>query len=75
MARLAREHHAKINLIPYNATDSKFRRPSPKAIAEFEKMISDAGAHVTVRTERGSENAAACGQLRARHGKHRAEKN
>lgn len=69
MARLAQKHHAKINLIPYNATDAKYRRPSPKAVAEFEKVIADTGAHVTVRSERGSENAAACGQLRARHKK------
>lgn len=65
MARLAREHHAKVNLIPYNETDSKFRRPSPKAVAEFEKIIFESGAHVTVRTERGGKDAAACGQLRS----------
>lgn len=69
IARIAREHHAKINLIPYNANGSPFRRPSPKRIAAFQKTISDSGAHVTLRTERGSESAAACGQLRARHGR------
>ncbi len=70
MARIARDHHAKINLIPYNATDSKFRRPSPKTVAEFERIIFESGTHVTVRTERGSEDAAACGQLRSRRKRH-----
>jgi len=71
LARLARDHHAKVNLIPYNETDSQFRRPSEKAVAEFEKVIFDAGAHVTVRTERGGKDAAACGQLRVRRQKDR----
>lgn len=70
MARLAKAHHAKVNLIPYNATDSKFRRPSPKTVAEFERIIFESGTHVTVRTERGSEDAAACGQLRSRRKQH-----
>ena len=71
LARLARDHHAKVNLIPYNATDSQFQRPSRHAIEEFEKVISDAGAHVTLRTERGGDSAAACGQLRAQGKKKR----
>ncbi|MDR0932498.1 MAG: 23S rRNA (adenine(2503)-C(2))-methyltransferase RlmN [Victivallales bacterium] len=66
LARLARTHHAKVNLIPYNATDSQFKRPSRQAIAEFGKIVSDGGAHVTLRTERGSDGDAACGQLRAK---------
>ena len=67
LARLARAHHAKVNLIPYNATDSQFQRPSRQVIETFEKTVFDAGAHVTLRTERGSDSSAACGQLRARN--------
>ena len=66
LARLARAHHAKVNLIPYNATDSRFQRPSRQVIEEFERTVFDAGAHVTLRTERGFESSAACGQLRAK---------
>ena len=62
---LAKSHRAKINLIPYNATDSEFRRPSREAIELFEKTASATGATVTRRVERGAKSAAACGQLRA----------
>ena len=77
LARLARTHHAKVNLIPYNATGSRFQRPARETIEAFEKTIFDAGAHVTLRTERGSESSAACGQLRrsAKYGKHNSQEN
>ncbi|MBR1952680.1 MAG: 23S rRNA (adenine(2503)-C(2))-methyltransferase RlmN, partial [Lentisphaeria bacterium] len=61
---LAKSHRAKINLIPYNATDSEFRRPSREAIELFEKTAAATGATVTRRVERGAKSAAACGQLR-----------
>ncbi len=64
LAELAIRHHAKINLIPYNETGGEFTRPAKETIRNFEKIIQDAGAHVTVRTERGAKSAAACGQLR-----------
>jgi 23S rRNA (adenine2503-C2)-methyltransferase len=61
---LAKSHRAKINLIPYNATDCEFRRPSREAIELFEKTAAATGATVTRRVERGAKSAAACGQLR-----------
>lgn len=64
LGRLARRHHAKVNLIPYNSTGTEFRRPDPATIANFERTVAGTGAHVTLRTERGGESAAACGQLR-----------
>ena len=68
LARLARLHHAKINLIAYNETGGgEFSRPPRNVIENFEKIIADAGAHVTLRVERGGESAAACGQLRRMH--------
>lgn len=67
LARLAKAHHAKVNLIPYNATDMGFQRPPPRVIEEFAAIVARSGAHVTVRQERGSEKSAACGQLRRRH--------
>ena len=51
----------------YNSTTGgEFRRPSRQAIREFEETVAAAGAHVTVRVERGAKSVAACGQLRTR---------
>lgn len=69
LAAIAREHHTKINLIPYNDTGSEFKRPSASTINTFEKILRNADVAVTVRRERGSDKAGACGQLRAEHGK------
>ncbi|MBR7104655.1 MAG: 23S rRNA (adenine(2503)-C(2))-methyltransferase RlmN [Lentisphaeria bacterium] len=64
LGHLARAHRAKINLIPYNETDSVFKRPSREAIEAFERAAAATGATVTRRVERGAKSAAACGQLR-----------
>ena len=64
LGRLAYAHHAKINLIPYNATGTAYRRPSRERIESFEKRAVSTGASVTRRIERGSGKNAACGQLR-----------
>ncbi len=63
LGKLACRHHAKVNLIPYNSTGTEFHRPAPAVIAAFERAVSETGAHVTCRTERGSETSSACGQL------------
>ncbi|MBE6356065.1 MAG: 23S rRNA (adenine(2503)-C(2))-methyltransferase RlmN [Lentisphaerae bacterium] len=65
LGKIAFAHHAKINLIPYNETGGQFRRPSPQTISEFETAVSNTGARITRRVERGSSETAACGQLRA----------
>ncbi len=67
LARLARRHHAKINLIPYNATTELFRRPSNAVIRRFAELLEAEGAKMTLRLEKGAKVAAACGQLRATH--------
>lgn len=64
LGRLAYAHHAKINLIPYNATGTAYRRPSREQIEKFERAVASTGASVTRRIERGSGKNAACGQLR-----------
>ncbi|MBR2372673.1 MAG: 23S rRNA (adenine(2503)-C(2))-methyltransferase RlmN [Lentisphaeria bacterium] len=69
LGRLAYKHHAKVNLIPYNATDTEFRRPSRERIESFERKTAASGATVTRRVERGSSKNAACGQLRINAGK------
>lgn len=64
LARLLRELPCKINLIPFNPfPQSGYRRPSGKAVSRFWQVLVDAGYIVTVRTTRGDDIDAACGQL------------
>ena len=56
----------KVNLIPYNPTDSGFTGSSPTAIAAFKDELERNGLDATVRLTRGRDIDAACGQLAAR---------
>ncbi len=61
---LLRETPCKINLIPFNPfPHSGYERPSNNAIRRFQDMLHRAGYNVTVRTTRGEDIDAACGQL------------
>ena len=54
----------KINLIPFNPfPESDFRRPSNNATRRFQAVLNEAGFIATVRTTRGDDIDAACGQL------------
>ena len=54
----------KINLIPFNPfPQSGYERPSGNAVSRFWQVLIDAGIVVTVRTTRGDDIDAACGQL------------
>ena len=64
LARLANKHHAKINLIAYNPTSDKFKRPTDKVIEQFLHKAESICRNVTLRRERGGGKKAACGQLR-----------
>ena len=55
----------KVNLIPYNPTDSTFAASSSKATEAFRAELESRGLRATVRLTRGREIAAACGQLAA----------
>jgi 23S rRNA (adenine2503-C2)-methyltransferase len=59
-------HVFKVNLIPYNPTDSSYEGSSPKAIEAFRAELERRGLRATVRLTRGREIDAACGQLAAR---------
>jgi 23S rRNA (adenine2503-C2)-methyltransferase len=64
LAVLLRDVPCKINLIPFNTFDqSDYRRPSGNAVSRFWQVLVDAGYIVTVRTTRGDDINAACGQL------------
>ena len=59
----------KVNLIPYNPTDSgdgaPFAGSSRESIAAFQAALESRGIPATVRLTRGRDIAAACGQLAA----------
>jgi 23S rRNA (adenine2503-C2)-methyltransferase len=59
-------HAFKVNLIPYNPTDSGYRGSGRDAIAAFRATLEQRGIRTTVRVTRGRDIAAACGQLAAR---------
>ena len=56
----------KVNLIPYNPTDSIFEGSSRGAIDAFKAVLESYGLRTTVRLTRGRDIDAACGQLAAR---------
>ncbi len=64
LARLLRDVPVKINLIPFNPFDqSDYRRVSNNALRTFQEILVKAGLITTVRTTRGDDIDAACGQL------------
>jgi 23S rRNA (adenine2503-C2)-methyltransferase len=58
----------KVNLIPYNPTDSPYEGSSHESIAAFRAALESRNIPVTVRLTRGRDIDAACGQLAARTG-------
>ncbi|AGI25646.1 23S rRNA (adenine(2503)-C(2))-methyltransferase RlmN [Pseudomonas sp. MT3] len=61
---LLKDFPCKINLIPFNPfPHSGYERPSNNAIRRFQDMLHKGGFNVTVRTTRGEDIDAACGQL------------
>ncbi|MBQ9789029.1 MAG: 23S rRNA (adenine(2503)-C(2))-methyltransferase RlmN [Lentisphaeria bacterium] len=66
LAILAKKHHNKVNLIPYNDTESEYKRPSQKKINEFAEVLHRKGVTVTIRQSKGNDKISACGQLRSR---------
>ncbi len=65
LVRLIRGIPVKVNLIPFNPwPGSAFETSSGNAIARFAKIVMDAGYSAPVRSPRGRDILAACGQLR-----------
>ncbi len=55
---------SKVNLIPFNPfPHAPYARSSRHAILAFQKILLDAGLTCTIRTTRGDDIDAACGQL------------
>ncbi len=53
----------KVNLIPFNPTESEFEGSSRAAIDAFRAALEERGVPATVRLTRGRDIDAACGQL------------
>ena len=66
LGALLRGHLVHVNLIPLNETPgSSWTASLPETQREFVRRLEAHGVPVTVRDTRGSDVAAACGQLRA----------
>jgi 23S rRNA (adenine2503-C2)-methyltransferase len=64
LAKLLRGFKCKVNIIPWNPhPEASYRRPSPEAIAAFQASLKRLGLAVYLRTPRGDDIDAACGQL------------
>ena len=66
LVRLLKGVPAKVNLIPFNPwPGAPFERSTDEAIARFSQIVFDAGYASPVRTPRGDDIMAACGQLKS----------
>jgi 23S rRNA (adenine2503-C2)-methyltransferase len=64
LVRLLRGLRVKVNLIPMNPISaSELKAPSGARVAAFQRVLNEAGVSCFVRTRRGDEVSAACGQL------------
>ena len=65
LARSLKGVICKMNLIPYNPVQEfDYEAPSRKEINAFKESLIRRGVHVTLRSARGQDVSAACGQLR-----------
>ncbi|MEL6962670.1 MAG: 23S rRNA (adenine(2503)-C(2))-methyltransferase RlmN [Pseudomonadota bacterium] len=65
LVRLVRGLPAKVNLIPFNPwPDAGYRCSSPERIKAFARIVERGGYPSPVRTPRGRDILAACGQLK-----------
>ncbi len=64
LAAILRGIPCKINLLPYNESPGiPFKSPSRNRVYGFQKIVRDAGYSVFIRSSRGADISAACGQL------------
>ena len=64
LAELLKQLPSKINLIPFNTFEgSDYLKPSGNRVKRFQKYLQDEGYVTTIRSTRGDDIMAACGQL------------
>lgn len=67
LAKLCKNLHVHVNLIPYNdVMENNFRKSPPENVKRFFTTLQENGVNATIRREFGSDIDAACGQLRAK---------
>jgi 23S rRNA (adenine2503-C2)-methyltransferase len=65
LAKIAQRLRANVNLLRYNPVAGlPYRRPTSEAAYEFQRRLRERGVNAHVRSSRGREVDAACGQLR-----------
>ena len=64
LANLLRGLPCKINLIPFNSFDySGYQPPSRQTVLDFQTVLIEQGYTAMIRSTRGDDISAACGQL------------
>ena len=64
LIKLLSDIPVKINLLPLNGHDrTEFTPPSRNRVYAFQTILKKAGMNVLLRTPRGQDISAACGQL------------
>jgi 23S rRNA (adenine2503-C2)-methyltransferase len=67
LLRILKGVPSKVNLIPLNeAPEIPFRRPSDEKVKQFQEILMEGGLTAIVRTSKGREISAACGQLQGK---------
>lgn len=67
VAKLLRGIPCKVNLIPFNPfPGSAYERPGDDAVRRFQQVLLDRHITAPIRSSRGRDISAACGQLRGR---------
>jgi len=67
LLRILRGIPSKVNLIPLNeAPEIPFKRPSEEKVKYFQEILMEGGVTAIVRTSKGREISAACGQLQGK---------
>jgi 23S rRNA (adenine2503-C2)-methyltransferase len=67
LLRILKGIPSKINLIPLNeAPGIPFNRPSEEKVIQFQEILMEGGVTAIVRTSKGEEISAACGQLQGK---------
>jgi len=75
LVRLLKPIHAKVNLIPFNPwPGAPYECSSNNRIHRFAEIVNEGGLSAPVRTPRGRDISAACGQLKSASVRGRREK-
>ena len=66
VGELLKTRRAILNIIPFNPyPGARYSRPAEERISRFASIVSDYGFPVTIRSSKGSDIHAACGQLKS----------